>query len=250
MSATRKIILVINDGSDDDTGDVLASIAGARPGGPHPRRPDARVGKAAALNAAFEHVERTILAKPAYRDIDPSRVIFGIVDADGRLAPRHLRPSPGIRGPRGRWCAGARAHLQPDQLAHPHAGPGFPIFGGCIRSGTLLVGHRFPGGNGQFNRMTALRSVASDEGPWSHYLTEDQELGLRCLAHGWRGEHEPDTQVAQQGLNDLRRLYRQRGRWFQGNLQVLKDFGRLNGHDCTGSGAWTWRSPWDFRSCR
>ena len=229
VAATRKIILVINDGSDDDTGDVLASIAGADLEVLTRTAPHARVGKAAALNAAFEHVERTILAKPAYSDIDPSRVIFGIVDADGRLAPE--APATVARHFEDPEVGGVQVHVhiynQTSWLTRMQ-GLEFRIFGGLYQVGRSWWGTAFLGGNGQFNRMTALRSVASDEGPWSHYLTEDQELGLRCLAHGWRGEHEPNTQVAQQGLNDLKRLYRQRGRWFQGNLQVLKDFGRLN----------------------
>ena len=44
---------------------------------------------------------------------------------------------------------------------------------------------------------------------------------------GWWGVHEPFASVNQQGLNSLRKLYRQRTRWFQGNLQVLAESRRL-----------------------
>lgn len=232
VQSTHKIILVIDDGSDDNTGDVLARIAGPDLEVLTRVAPNARVGKAAALNAAFAHVADQILSKPAYRAFSHDKVIFGIVDADGRLvadAPtvvcRHF-DDPLVGGVQ----VNVHIYNQTSWLTHMQSLE-FRIFGGLYQVGRSWWGTAFLGGNGQFNRMTALRSVASTEGPWSHYLTEDQELGLRCLSHGWRGEHAPDTHVAQQGLNDLRRLYRQRGRWFQGNLQVLKDLSRLNTAD-------------------
>ena len=235
VAATHKVIVVINDGSDDDTGEVLQRIGGDDLEVLTRVPPNARTGKAAALNAAFDFVRREILAKPGYAGFDTDRVIFGIVDADGRLsadAPafvsRHFR-DPAVGGVQ------VHVHIynQTSWLTHMQ-GLEFTIFGGLFQVGRSYWGTAFLGGNGQFNRMSALRSVASDEGPWSHYLTEDQELGLRCLAAGWRGEHDPDTHVAQQGLNDMKRLYRQRGRWFQGNLQVLRDLGRVHSPDLYG----------------
>ncbi|MEZ5187003.1 MAG: glycosyltransferase family 2 protein [Candidatus Nanopelagicales bacterium] len=235
VEATNKIILVINDGSEDNTGAVLSGIAGPDLEVLTRIPPDAHIGKAAALNAAFKHVRTELLAKPQYRRFTTDEVIFGIVDADGRLArdaPRLV--SRHFADPR---VGGVQVHVhiynQSSWLTRMQALE-FKIFGGLFQVGRSWWGTAFLGGNGQFNRMTALRGVADDEGPWSHYLTEDQELGLRCLEQGWRGEHEPMTQVAQQGLNDVRRLYRQRGRWFQGNLQVLKDLGRLNSAELYG----------------
>ncbi len=145
VHATRKIILVINDGSDDDTGDVLASIAGADLEVLTRVAPNARVGKAAALNAAFEHVEQTILAKPAYRDVDPSRVIFGIVDADGRLAPE--APATVARHFDDPEVGGVQVHVhiynQTSWLTRMQ-GLEFRIFRGALSGGALVVGHRVP----------------------------------------------------------------------------------------------------------
>ena len=235
VQATNKIVMVINDGSDDNTGAVLDGIAGHDLEVLTRVAPNARVGKAAALNAAFHHVREQILTKPAYQRFAAQNVIFGIVDADGRLAEnaplavsRHFDDSQ---------VGGVQVHVhiynQTSWLTRMQ-GLEFQIFGGLFQVGRSRWGTAFLGGNGQFNRMTALESVADQEGPWSHYLTEDQELGLRCLEAGWRGEHEPATRVSQQGLNDLKRLYRQRARWFQGNLQVIKDLGRLNSGDLFG----------------
>ncbi len=227
VHASHKVIVVINDGSDDDTADVLAGIAGPDLAVLTRTPPNARQGKAAALNAAFDHVRRTVL--PLYPQFSQENVIFGIVDADGRLAAdapqvvaRHF-DDPAVGGVQ------VHVHIynQTTWLTRMQ-GLEFRIFGGLFQVGRSYWGTAFLGGNGQFNRMTALREVASDEGPWSHYLTEDQELGLRCLANGYLGHHEPATQVAQQGVNSMRKLYRQRARWFQGNLQVLADFTRVN----------------------
>lgn len=228
VEATNKIILVINDGSEDDTGEVLNRIAGPDLQVLTRVAPNARVGKAAALNAAFEHVRNTVLRQPQYASWPDDKVIFGIVDADGRLdadapamAARHF-DDPLIGGVQ---CS-VKIYNQTSFLTWMQ-GLEFKVFGGLYQVGRSRWGTAFMGGNGQFNRMRTLDSISSDDGPWSDYLTEDQELGLRQLAAGWWAVHEPFTSVNQQGLNSLRRLYRQRTRWFQGNMQVLGESGRL-----------------------
>ena len=167
VAATHKVIVVINDGSDDDTGEVLQRIGGDDLEVLTRVPPNARTGKAAALNAAFDFVRREILAKPGYAGFDTDRVIFGIVDADGRLsadAPafvsRHFR-DPAVGGVQ------VHVHIynQTSWLTHMQ-GLEFTIFGGLFQVGRSYWGTAFLGGNGQFNRMSALRSVASDEGPW------------------------------------------------------------------------------------
>ena len=77
------------------------------------------------------------------------------------------------------------------------------------------------GGNGQFNRLSALDAIATGPGPWRNRLTEDQDLGLRLLTAGWRSHQEVRAVVEQQGVPRLRPLLRQRTRWSQGNLQAF-----------------------------
>lgn len=67
-------------------------------------------------------------------------------------------------------------------------------------------------------RLSALDSLGGD-GPWSDSLTEDLDLGVRLIAHGWRNQYCPTAAVSQQAVLDVRRLVRQRSRWFQGHLQ-------------------------------
>ncbi len=76
--------------------------------------------------------------------------------------------------------------------------------------------------------------MADARGPWHDRLTEDQDLGLRLIAAGWAGRQELRAVVEQQGLHGLRRLFRQRTRWSQGNLQAMGLAGAV------------WRSPLAF----
>jgi cellulose synthase/poly-beta-1,6-N-acetylglucosamine synthase-like glycosyltransferase len=77
--------------------------------------------------------------------------------------------------------------------------------------------------------LDALDSIADAEagGPWLDRLTEDQDLGLRLLGAGWRGVSSSLTFVEQQGVPSLRRLFRQRTRWAQGNLQAMSHLGLM-----------------------
>ena len=235
VEATHKVMLVINDGSDDDTGEVLAAIQA--PGLQVLTRvpPNARKGKAAALNQAFSYLKDDVLELPEYEHFELRKVIVGIVDADGRLsadAPalvsRHFDDER-IGGVQLRVSIYNRdTWLTRMQQAE------FLVFGSLLQLGRSLWGTAFMGGNGQFNRLTALEEIANPEGPWSDYLTEDQELGLRLLESGWRSEFETMTHVEQQGLSSLRKLYKQRTRWMQGNLQVIGEMRRLYAHHLVG----------------
>ena len=235
VDATHKIILVINDGSDDDTGDVLASIAGPDLAVLTRTPPNARLGKAAALNNAITYLHDGLLSTDEYRQWTADNTIVAIVDADGRL-DRHA-PGWVSRHFDNSRVGGVQVNVaiynQDSWLTRMQARE-FQIFGGLFQLGRSHWGTAFMGGNGQFNRLSALRSVSTNEGPWSDYLTEDQELGLRLLERGWKCEHDPATYVSQQGVNSVRRLYRQRTRWMQGNLQVLANVRRLYAHHLHG----------------
>lgn len=216
VPVARRTIVVVDDGSDDRTPEILAELA-------HPdlvvvRRgpPDARKGKAAALNHAYRALEQ-VLPEGDRRD-----VIVAVVDADGRLdpdAPRyaaaHFR-DPSVGGVQTlvriynrqrllTWCQDVE----------------FGVYGHLYQAGRNDWGTAGMGGNGQFNRLSALDDVAGPDGPWRDRLTEDQDLGLRLLVRGWRARQELRASVHQQGPPTVRALFRQRTRWAQGNLQAM-----------------------------
>jgi 1,2-diacylglycerol 3-beta-glucosyltransferase len=176
--------------------------------------PNARQGKAAALDYAYRS-----LAELGARE----RVIVAIVDADGRLdagAPRfaaaQFEADPSVGGVQSLVRIYNRRHfltwLQDLE---------FSVYGYLFQAGRDDWGTAGMGGNGQFNRLSALDDVADDTGPWRDRLTEDQDLGLRLIARGWKGRQELRATVDQQGLSRPRQLLGQRTRWSQGNLQAM-----------------------------
>lgn len=196
--------------------------------------PEARTGKGDALNAAFRALTETLSA-----DIDRSKVVVGVLDADGEpagncldaIAADHLfgRDDVGAvqicvrmvnRDNRRPFPGGSRVANFFGQLLVRMQDLEFraPISAiQMIRQRTKTVGL---GGNGQFARLSALDTIAgNDERPWRGSLLEDYELSLHLLIAGYRSEYTMDTLVDQEGLPSLRRLLTQRTRWGQGTMQ-------------------------------
>jgi cellulose synthase/poly-beta-1,6-N-acetylglucosamine synthase-like glycosyltransferase len=228
VRATSKVVIVIDDGSDDATPDLLAAMDDPFLVVLRRDPPDARRGKAAALNNAWHHVHDVVLTAPEHRHHTPERVVVVIVDADGRLeAGSPARVAPHFIDPR---TAGVQTQVR---IYNRHRwltwaqDVEFSVFGLVFQLGRTAWGTAHMGGNGQFNRLAALDAVATDEGPWRHRLTEDQDIGLRLIEAGWHGHQEVGTFVSQQGLTVLRPLYRQRTRWAQGSWQAMSLFGTV-----------------------
>lgn len=229
VEVTHSRILVINDGSDDDTGTILAGLAQDidRLTVLTRTAPNARQGKSEALNDAWRFVHSQVLGHGAYQGWDPAKVIVTIVDADGRLDPtagriaRHFVDEK-VGGVQSQVRIYNRTSLL--TLAQDIE---FGVFGTVFQLGRAGWGTANMGGNGQFNRLAALDSVAVEDdhgrvGPWkSGRLTEDQDIGLRLIHNGWKGEQSTEVSINQQGLNSLRALFRQRTRWSQGTWQVF-----------------------------
>jgi len=209
----KRRVVVIDDDSDDRTGEILAGID-------HPdlfvlrrRAPNARKGKAAGLNYAYRSLGEYA---------DRQRTIVVIVDADGRLhadAPRYAASQfadPRVGGVQSLVRIYNREHFLTWMQDVE-----FSVYGHLFQAGRDHWGTAGMGGNGQFNRLAALDDVSDEEGPWRDRLTEDQDLGLRLIAAGWEGRQELRAMVDQQGLSRWRPLFRQRTRWSQGNLQAI-----------------------------
>lgn len=210
-----KHVVVVDDGSDDSTPQILAAIDDPHLTVIRRDKPQAQLGKAAALNHAYATLSEVVPGVPR------ENVIVVIVDADGRLHPEapkyaaaHFREAE-VGGVQSQVRIYNRKRLLP-WLQDVE----FGVYGALFQAGRNAWGTAGMGGNGQFNRLAALDEVADEEGPWRHKLTEDQDLGLRLIAAGWLGRQELRGSVDQQGLSNLRKLLRQRTRWSQGNLQA------------------------------
>lgn len=213
------LILVVDDGSDDSTAAIVGEWSAADPRVRLLRRvaPDARKGKGAALNAAYAYLRNEIL--PRQPDWDAERVVVVVVDADGRLQPdAPSRVAPLFEPPRiAAVQIGVRMYNRDAGWLARMQDMEFLVFTEVFQRARQHWGNAGLGGNGQFVRWTALEALGDE--PWTDYLTEDLDMGLRLQALGWRTAFTPATFVSQEGLTSIRPLMRQRTRWFQGHLQ-------------------------------
>ena len=223
VKATNKAVIVIDDGSTDGTADVLAGIEDPQVEVLRRVSRDARLGKAAALNDAWRHIDH-VLESPRWAGWPRDRVLVVVVDADGRLDPE----APAYVA--ARFADPETGGLQVlvriynrSRLLTWFQDVEFAIYGLLYGAARTVPGTAGMGGNGQFQRLPALDDIADADsgGPWRDRLTEDQDLGLRLIEAGWNGVAEHRTTVEQQGLPGLRRLLRQWTRWAQGNLQAM-----------------------------
>ena len=209
------VVLAIDDGSDDATAEVIAGVAGEQVWLLSRKPPDARQGKGEALNAAIRFL--TSSGRLACRD--PDQVIVVVVDADGRLDPHAITAvRPYFADPTvGAVQIGVRINNRDSSRLARMQDMEFVIYTEVFQRGRRHLDSVGLGGNGQFMRLSALLSLGGS--PWTRSLTDDLDLGVRLLAAGWRNEYCSAAAVHQQGVVELRRLIRQRSRWFQGHLQ-------------------------------
>ena len=210
-------VLVIDDGSDDGTPQVLAGIDDPRLYVLRRELPNARKGKGAGLNAAYLQIRDWAREN----GVNPTEVIVGVIDGDGR-GSANILTEVAIALSDSRISAvqcRVRIHNRTKLL-----GAIQDLEFGCVADASQVLRHRLGsvglGGNGQFTRLSAL-AILGDQ-PWSDCLVEDMELGLRLhlagvgIGYVWR------ACVTQQGVTDAKRLLRQRTRWAQGNLQCAR----------------------------
>lgn len=232
-------VWVIDDASEDRTGEIVMQHAADDPLVHCVRRtmPEARTGKGAALNAAYEAMNRW-----AWPTLVREQTIVVVVDADGELSPNAFAvaasaanfadPAVGaaqltvwmknrndaVAAHAGRrmrrWLGSILVRLQDLEFRTVIAG----MQSLRVRTGTVGLG-----GNGQFTRLSVLDTIAREHGsPWHGSLLEDYELGVHVVLAGFEVRHIHDTHVSQEGLPSLRRLLTQRTRWAQGNMQCVK----------------------------
>jgi len=212
------IVLVIDDGSQDATADVVRAFGDDRVYLLRRELPNARQGKGRALNNAY----RFLLRSEILAGRRPDDVVIVVVDADGRLASNALSEvAPYFRDPKvGAVQIGVRMYNATSKLVARMQDLEFISYTEIFQRARQRLGSVGLGGNGQFTRLAALQSLGDE--PWSDCLTEDLDLGLRLLVNGWNNSFCPTTRVNQQALTRIRPLVRQRTRWFQGHLQTWK----------------------------
>ena len=206
-------LIVVDDGSDDETGTLALDAGGSGTTVLRRDLPTARQGKGAALNAAY----RWLVGDSADRGLDPARVIVCVMDADGRLSNGALAAVlPKFDDPRvGAAQLSVRIRNR-DHFLTQYQDYLFWSLAAVTQFGRVSTGSVSLGGNGQFTRLSALGSLGDE--PWSDSLTEDLDLGLRLAIKGWVATSAPGAAVDQQAVASVRRLVRQRTRWYQGHM--------------------------------
>jgi 1,2-diacylglycerol 3-beta-glucosyltransferase len=216
-------VLVIDDGSEDRTAELARRFDRERVWLLQRRAPECRQGKGKALNAGYRYLQHSGLLEGRAAD----DVVVVVVDADGRIEPNALvEVAPYFHAPEvGAVQIGVRMYNAAEGLLARLQDVEFVTFTEIFQLARTRLGTAGMGGNGQFNRLSALQSLGHE--PWSDCLTEDLELGLRLLVGGWQTAFCSTTWVSQQAVTSPRRLVRQRSRWFQGHLQCWKQLRSL-----------------------
>lgn len=218
----RARVIVIDDGSEDATGEVAAAVDPDRVTVVRRELPNARLGKGPALNAGFA----ALLHDAAVQQIAVSRIIVCVMDADGELSRGALdQVLPLFSDAR---VGGAQLPVQiRNTVSLLTRLQDLEFWGGAAvaQIGRNVTGTVSLGGNGQFTRLAALLELGRE--PWRPRLTEDLDLGLALTVAGWRLVTTPRAYVTQQGVPGLRGLIRQRTRWYQGHMEAAEWLGEL-----------------------
>ncbi|MDR1448529.1 MAG: glycosyltransferase [Candidatus Ancillula sp.] len=235
---------VIDDDSDDSTASIVenfAKNASSRINVVYRKLPNARTGKAHALNDAWFKVKESMIS----RNVDFNKAVVAVVDADGL-------PSKNFTA----ICANSRLFGNPEigavqvevRMSNRNDEPpekGTPAASKYFTKRTMkllvrmqdiefresisamqisrkYVGTTSIGGNGQLTRASALESIVDEKGPWKGSLLEDFELGLHLLLAGWVNGYTFSAWVDQEALYSPSRFIHQRARWAQGTMQCIK----------------------------
>lgn len=209
--------IVIDDGSDDATIATAYAHGGDGVIVLERKQPNARKGKGEALNDAVNLVRE--LVEQRGQDVD--RVLVTIMDADGRLsdgamaAVLPLFDDPDV----GAIQLAVRIRNR-DRFITKFQDYHFWSLTAVTQFGRQQSSTVSLGGNGQFSRLSALNEAG--EKPWSESLTEDLDLAVTLAMKGWKLATTPSAAVEQQGVEQVKILFRQRRRWFQGHMSMAK----------------------------
>jgi len=200
-------VIAINDGSRDNTGEVLNRLTA--------QIPRLRVvhlaqnqGKATALNTG------ALLAK---------HELLICIDGDALLDPLALRwiAHTFQRGSVGGLAGNPRIRNRTSVLGRLQVGE-FSSIIGLIRRAQTTYGRLFT----VSGVICAFRKRALEEAGWwsPRTITDDIDVTWRVQVAGWRVVYEPNAIVWILMPETLRGLWKQRLRWAEGGAQMMTDF--------------------------
>jgi cellulose synthase/poly-beta-1,6-N-acetylglucosamine synthase-like glycosyltransferase/peptidoglycan/xylan/chitin deacetylase (PgdA/CDA1 family) len=194
-------VVVVNDGSTDDTAAIVAGLG----------LPNVRLisipngGKANALNVGIAHASHDIIV---------------MVDGDTVLEPDSLRmlvqpfADPRVGGVAGNVKVSNRRGLI-GKWQHIEYVIGFNLDRRLFELMQCMP--TIPGAIGAFRRQ-ALRDVG---GVSDRTLAEDTDLTMAIIRAGWKVVYEERARAWTEAPHTLRQLWRQRYRWSYGTMQAM-----------------------------
>ncbi|MBU0474685.1 MAG: glycosyltransferase [Bacteroidetes bacterium] len=203
-------LIIVNDGSKDNTREVGEALVGMRNGNTSKvkvsliNKPNG--GKAKALNAGIQYSEAEFVV---------------CMDGDSVLTPNTLKTAvshfqdPNVGAVAGNVKIANRNKWLTDLQALEYV-EGLNLARSA--QGHLRMVNIIPGPIGMF-RKEALKDVgfyASDT------FAEDADLTLKILAVGWKVNYEPNAQALTEAPIKLHQLLKQRYRWTRGILQAIR----------------------------
>ena len=202
-------VIAINDGSRDNTAEVLDRLAAQIPG-LRVVHLAANQGKATALNVG------ALLAR---------HELLVCIDGDALLDPQALRwiAHAFRRGNVGGLGGNPRIRNRTSMLGRLQVGE-FAAIIGLIRRAQTMYGRLFT----VSGVICAFRKRALEEAGWwsPHTITDDIDITWRVQLAGWRVVYEPNAIVWILMPETLRGLWRQRLRWAEGGVQMMLAFFR------------------------
>ena len=199
-------VIVINDGSTDSTGEILAGLKDDLPQlkivTRHP--PRSGKGKGFVLNDALT------LSKGE---------IIGVFDADTQIKTDYLTTivqylNGDIDGVQSRVKMWNKDENYLARMQHVE----FASFGNTLTAKDNLGSTGFLGGNGQFVKKSAI----IDSGRWDGFaVTEDLNLAIKIMLNNGKIRYCGECAVYQEAVTEWRAFFRQRVRWAIGNFETL-----------------------------
>lgn len=203
-------IIIVNDGSTDDTASVAEELVGHQKGKNGLvkisliNKPNS--GKAKALNAGIQYSEAQFVL---------------CMDGDSQLTPNSLRMAvrhfidPAVGAVAGNVKVQNRKHLLTDLQALEYLeGLNMPR----SAQGFIQMVNIIPGPIGLF-RKSALRDAGFYS---SDTFAEDADITLKILAQNWKIIYEPNAIAYTEAPVSIYQLLKQRYRWTRGILQAIR----------------------------
>jgi cellulose synthase/poly-beta-1,6-N-acetylglucosamine synthase-like glycosyltransferase len=204
-------VVVVEDGSTDDTAEICMEFARAFPGLFRLVQSPFSRGKPSALNFALQFVRGEVVA---------------VFDADNV-------PSSDVLGKAVKYFEGSVGAVQGKQCClnrHENMLTQFVSYENELWYGSYLRGKDALGlfvtltGSCYFVRKEVLVEV----GGWKDgALSEDMELAAKLTNRGYKIRYAPDVVSWQENPASVKSLFSQRTRWFRGCMEVAAQYGKL-----------------------